>query len=77
MTAQGDRDITRSLARVAEHLSAEFPELGSVAVQREVTQVARILLGTARFTDFVPVLTYRQARERLRNLEQTELRPAA
>jgi Amt family ammonium transporter len=77
MAIRTDEEITRSLGRVEQQLCAGFPDVSSEVVHREVAQVAQVLLDVARFTNFVPLLTYRYARERVRNRERAELPEAA
>jgi len=48
-------------------VTREFPDLGDWLVRREFRTVSAQLLARARFTDFVPLLAYRIARERLRD----------
>ena len=77
-TGQGStRNLARSLSRVEEQLSVESPELHISAIHQEVDQIAQILLETVRFTDFIPLLTYRLARDRLMSAENRTLRTAA
>ena len=47
-------------------LIKEFPHLPCADVVHEVDTVTRSLVEGARFDDYIPVLVYRFARERLR-----------
>jgi len=65
-TPQSEVDNRRRLQQVEKRLTGEFPDLAVSMVQGEVRTVSAGLLARARFTDFVPLLVYRMARERLR-----------
>jgi hypothetical protein len=62
-----DVEIQRRLKQVETHLTSEFSDLADWLVRLEARTAAAQLLARARFTDFVPLLAYRIARERLRD----------
>ena len=60
--------VTRQhVEKAADALQAEFADLRPRTIARYIVD-SLDLLGTSRFSDFVPVLAYRFARERLRRL---------
>jgi arsenate reductase len=62
----------RHVEKAAEALIEEFRGVfGKETIERYITE-SLDLLGDARFTDYVPVLAHRFARERLRALGQAE-----
>ena len=66
VTPPSEVETQRRLKLVEVRLTNEFPDLAGWLVRREVRKVSAELLGRARFTDFVPLLAERGARERLR-----------
>ena len=69
-------ETQRRLAHVVERLSEAFPDVPSTVIKDEVRSISRPLILEARFCDYVPVLAYRFARERLEERHRT-LRRAA
>jgi len=58
---------TRSkLVNSTRMLLEEFGSFPETEVVREIEQVAQSLLKPARFDDYIPILAYRVARNRLR-----------
>ena len=66
-TLPSEVETQRRLKQVETRLTSEFPDLEDRLVRREVREVSADLLAGARFTDFVPLLVDRIARERLRD----------
>jgi len=58
-------ETPRKLDHLPTRLSQEFSGVTPDDVRPGVVEVAQRLLGHARFTDYVPVLTYRYVREHL------------
>ena len=65
-----DLETRRRLNEVTRALAGEFPNLAAEDVERTVTDVAGGLSRDARFTDFLPVLAYRLARDTLVTLHE-------
>ena len=63
-----DPDTKRHLDAVEQDLVREFSSLSREAVHSHVEQIAGQLLSSASFTDFVPLLTRRYARDELGRL---------
>ena len=66
-THPSEVETQRRLKQVETHLTSEFRDLTGWLVRREVRTVSAQLLASARFTDYVPLLADRIARERLRD----------
>jgi hypothetical protein len=64
-TRPNEIETERRLKQVEKRLSAAFPDAADSLVRREIRAMYAELLRRARFTDFVPLLVYRLARERL------------
>ena len=58
-------ETKRKLDHVPERLRDEFEDVDPGAVEGEVLAISNVLLENASFPDFVPLLTYRYAREHL------------
>ena len=58
-------ETNRKLGHVADRLCAEFSEFDRATARVEVASASQALIGRARFLDFVPLLTYCYAKERL------------
>jgi len=58
-------ETKRKLEHVPQRLRDEFPEIDPAEVVEETAEIAEALLEQARFPDYVPLLTYRYAREHL------------
>lgn len=65
----------RKLEHVPGDLQREFPHIPMEQIHNVVQTLASDLLDAAHFDDYVPLLTHRHARERLRE-ESTVLEPA-
>lgn len=57
--------MTKKLEKLPLDLHAEFPDVPLDALEHDVDRDARVLLSSARFNDFVPLLVHRAVRERL------------
>lgn len=69
--ALDDPELRARLQQAARRLAAEFTGIyATETVERSVRESAQRLMQGARFLDFLPLLTYRFARERLRALAQ-------
>jgi len=77
MTERVLNETRTKLDHVPERLSDEFADVSAAAVERDVSQVAKVLLERARFTDFVPLLTHRIVREALLEEGHEQIRRAA
>jgi hypothetical protein len=58
-------DVELRLRRIPADLSAEFPNVPSAEIRRDVDESVSELIEKARFLDFVPLLVHRAVRERL------------
>ena len=58
-------DLSRRLKRVPCDLKDEFPEVPLDEIESDVGTATRRLSETAHFTDFLPVLVHRAARDPL------------
>jgi hypothetical protein len=63
-----DVDTRRHLEKVEQELERQYSSLSADAVRSEVERISQSLLTTARFPDFVPLLTRRFARDELDRL---------
>jgi hypothetical protein len=66
-THPSEVETQRRLKQVEVQLTREFPDLADWLVRREFRKVSAQLLARARFTEFVPLLAYRSAYEKLRD----------
>jgi hypothetical protein len=55
------------LEHSAKMLAAEFDGVPQAVIAHQVDAAAALLLKTASFDDYIPVLTHRYVRQRLRN----------
>jgi hypothetical protein len=60
-------DLSGRLKRVPCDLKDEFPEVSLDEIESEVGTVTCRLSDTAHFTELLPVLVHRAARDRLRH----------
>jgi hypothetical protein len=60
------RQTQAKLGNVTARLSDLFPDVDPAVIHDEVRAISRTLIADARFCDYVPVLTYRFASDRLR-----------
>jgi arsenate reductase (thioredoxin) len=68
-----DPELQARLQQAARRLTNEFSGIyGPETVERYIRESAERLVPGARIVDFLPLLTYRFARERLRALAQAE-----
>lgn len=71
--ALDDPELRARLQQAARRLADEFAGIyGLETIERYVRESAERLVPGARIVDFLPLLTYRFARERLRALAQAE-----
>ena len=52
-------------SRLPQGLHDEFPQIPVETIQQDVTTDAQAMIAQAHFTDFVPLLVHRAARQRL------------
>jgi hypothetical protein len=69
--------VDNALNSMKERLAHEFPDRSRAAVTACFECVVEELLAQARILDFVPLLAYRLARERVARLEAEPTRAAA
>ena len=73
MVLQVVGETKRKLDHVPQRLRDEFPAVDAKAVIEETAEIAEALLEEARFPDYVPLLTYRYAREHLLDRHEPQL----